>query len=150
LRAQSLIVAALLCIRAFALDGDKAQYVGGTMAVPEKADGKLTTQDASFARFTFGKGQSAAIPYNGITSLEYGQKAGRRVAAAVMVSPLALFSKKRKHYLTVGYKDEAGKDQGAVFELGKDTVRATLVAFEARSGKKIEYESEEAKKHVGN
>jgi hypothetical protein len=67
-----------------------------------------------------------------------------------MVSPLALFSKKRKHYLTIGFTDADGKQQGAVFELGKDTVRSTLVTLEARSGKQVEYESDEAKKHVGN
>ena len=31
-----------------------------------------------------------------------------------MVSPLALFSKKRNHFLTVTYKDNAGKEQAAV------------------------------------
>ena len=41
-----------------------------------------------------------------------------------MVSPLALFSKKRKHYLTSGFSDADGKQQGAVFELAKDTVRS--------------------------
>jgi hypothetical protein len=37
-----------------------------------------------------------------------------------MVSPLALFSKKRNHYLTITYKDSSEKEQAAVFELGKD------------------------------
>ena len=69
---------------------------------------------------------------------------------AVAVTPIALFSKKRKHYLTLGFNDAAGKQQGIVLELGKDTVRPALSIFEARTGKKVEYESEEAKKHVGN
>ncbi len=43
-----------------------------------------------------------------------------------------------------------GKPQGVVLELGKDTVRVALSTFEARTGRKVEYESEEAKKHVGN
>jgi hypothetical protein len=147
---QMLFAAVMLCLPLFAVDGDKAEYVGGTLTVPEKTEGKFDTKDAESARFTLANGQSTLIPYKSITSLEYGQKAGRRVGVAVMVSPLALFSKKRKHYLTIGYKDEAGKDQGAVFELGKNVVRPTLVALEARSGKQVEYESDEAKKHVGN
>jgi hypothetical protein len=57
-----------------------------------------------------------------------------------------LFPKKRKHYVTIGYKDDQGKEQVAVFELGKDIVRITLPILEARSGKKIEYQDEEAKK----
>ena len=59
---------------------------------------------------------------------------------------LTLFSKKRKHYLTIGFKDEEGKDQVAVIELGKDIVRSTIPIVETRSGKKIEYQDEEAKK----
>jgi hypothetical protein len=57
-----------------------------------------------------------------------------------------LFSKKRKHFVTIGYKDNDGKEQVAVFELGKDIVRTTLAVLETRSGKKIEYQDEEAKK----
>jgi hypothetical protein len=63
-----------------------------------------------------------------------------------MRSPLALFSKKRNHYLTVGFKDAAGKDQAAVFELGKDIVRTTLAIIQTRSGKQIEYQDDEARK----
>jgi hypothetical protein len=125
-------------------------YVGGTLSVAEKAEGILEVKSEDAVRFIPKSGQPVAIPYSSITSLEYGQKAGRRVGVAIMVSPVALFSKKRKHYVTIGYTDQAGKNQGAVFELGKDTVRTTLVTLETRSGKQIEYESEEAKKHVGN
>jgi hypothetical protein len=87
-----------------------------------------------------------------VIDLEYGQKAGRRVGLSVglaVVNPVALaglFSKKRKHYLTIGYVGEAGKEQVAVFELGKDIVRTTLAIVETRSGKKIEYQDEEARK----
>ena len=66
-----------------------------------------------------------------------------------MISPLALFSKKRNHYLTVAYKDQAGADQAAVFELGKDIVRTTLTVLEVRSKKQIEYQDEEARKALG-
>ena len=59
---------------------------------------------------------------------------------------LTLFSKKRKHYVTIGYKDDTGKDQVAVIELGKDLVRSTLPILEKRSGKKIEYQDDEARK----
>jgi hypothetical protein len=90
------------------------------------------------------------IPYKTIQSLEYGQKAGRRVGVALAVSPLFLFSKKRKHFLSIAYLDEQGQKQGAVFELAKGTVRSALSTFETRSGKQIEYESEDAKKHAGN
>jgi hypothetical protein len=54
-----------------------------------------------------------------------------------------LFPKKRKRFVTIGYRDDQGKEQVVVFELGKDVVRTTLPILEARSGKKIEYQDEE-------
>jgi hypothetical protein len=59
---------------------------------------------------------------------------------------VTLLAKKRKHYLTIGYKDEAGADQVAVIEIGKDAVRTTLAIAQTRSGKAIEYQDEEARK----
>jgi hypothetical protein len=58
---------------------------------------------------------------------------------------MALFSKKRRHFLTVGYTDENDKQQAAVFELGKGTVRVTLAQLEARTGRKVDYEDDEAR-----
>jgi len=132
-----------------AVDSKKAEYVGGTIsAITEQAEGLLDTTTEAQIVFTpeRGKGPSLMIPYTAISSLEYGQKAGRRVGVAILVSPLALFSKKRKHFFTIGFKDKDGKDQAVVLELGKDIVRTTLTIVETRSGKKIEYQDEEARK----
>lgn len=143
-------IAALPITAAAAVRGDDAMYVGGTItAVPEKTEGKLDLASETEASFNAKKG-SFSFAYAKITSLEYGQKAGRRIGAAVVVSPLFLLSKKRKHYLTVGFTDASGKAQGAVLEIGKDKVRTVITTLETRSGKKVEYESEEARKHAGN
>src|SRR5262249_51810412 len=118
--------------------------------------GILNTKDEDELIFTATdkgfSGQWFSIPYAQIIDLEYGQKAGRRVGAAVattvLLGPiglLTLFSKKRSHYLTVGFKDQTGKDQVAVIELGKDIVRLTLPIIETRSGKKIQYQDDEAR-----
>lgn len=134
---------------AFAVDSQQAEYVGGTASLPQKTEGTFQTAEKE-ARFAY-KGGELTIDYAKVTSLEYGQKAGRRVGLAIAtMSPVALFSKKRKHYLTIGYSDAKDVKQGVVFELGKDIVRPVLTSLEARTGKKVEYESEEAKKHVGN
>jgi len=130
---------------ASAVDGDKAMYMGGTIPnVKEKAEGKFVTTSESELIFQAGGNGTATIPYATVTSLEYGQKAGRRVGVAIMISPIALFSKKRKHYLTISYKDAAGKEQAGVFELGKDIVRTTLKIVEVRTGKQIEFQDLEA------
>ncbi len=128
-----------------AVDGDKAMYVGGTLTgIKDKTEGKLVTTSDTALSFDAGSKGSASIPYANVTSLEYGQKAGRRVGVAIMVSPLALFSKKRNHFLTLAYKDSTGKEQAAVFELGKDIFRTTLKILEVRTGKEIELQDNEA------
>ena len=151
-----------LMVMAGGLDSKKAAYHGGTTkdknfpGAKKEVEGSLNTADEKELKFEYTwekTGRVYSIPYDRIIDLEYGQKAGRRVGAAVatgiLLSPVGLFllfSKKRKHYVTVGYKDEEGKEQVAVFELGKDIIRTTLPILEARSGKKIEYQDEEAKK----
>ncbi len=132
------------------LDSKKAMYVGGTVAsVKERTEGVPSTTDEKVFVFTFKEGDKESkltVPYDRINDLEYGQKAGRRLGLALTVSPWLLLSKKRKHFLTVGYQDENDKQQAAVFELGKDIVRTMLASMEARTGKKIDYQDDEARK----
>ncbi|MCW5981102.1 MAG: hypothetical protein KIT09_23670 [Bryobacteraceae bacterium] len=143
---------ATICLASPLLAGigsKNTMYVGGTPAIPEFTEGRSSTADPSSFVFEYKAGkqiQTLVIPYERINALEYGQKAGRRLGVAIAVSPIALFSKKRKHFLTVNYTDDEEKQQAAVFELGKDIVRTTLASLEARSGRKIEYQDEEARK----
>jgi hypothetical protein len=126
------------------LGSDKAMYVGGTLnQIKENTEGKVSATASTIFTFTYKTG-TVSIPYDHVNDLEYGQKAGRRLGLAIAVNPLLFFSKKRRHFLTVGYQDGDGKQQAAVFELGKDVVRVTLATLEARTGRKIEYEDEEA------
>ena len=126
----------------------EAMYVGGTIAgLPEATMGKLDTNSDKVLVFNSPK-RRFEIAYENVTSLEYGQKAGRRVGVAIVMSVWALFSKKRKHFLTIGFTDEKDKPQGVVLEIPKGTAKSFITILEVRSGKKVEYESEEAKKHV--
>ena len=65
---------------------------------------------------------------------------------ALTISPWLLLSKKRKHFLTISWKDENDKDQAAVLEIGKDIIRVQLATLEARTGRKVEYQDDEARK----
>ena len=131
-----------------AVRGKAAKYVGGTVgSIKENTDGKFEFGDRN-ATFAAKGGPVLVISFDKITSLEYGQKAGRRLGMAIAISPLFLFSKKRRHFLTIGFQDDSGKQQGAVFELSKGIVHETLSLLETKSGKKVEYESEEARKHA--
>jgi len=138
-----------------AVRGKSVRYVGGTLSVFKDAVNGTWDMAQSEVVFVAEKGGGkVSIPYAKIETLEYGQKAGRRLGAAVTggaVNPvflLFLFSKKRKHFLSISYEDEDGKKQGAVFELAKGIVKDSLTTLESKSGKKVEYESDEAKKYL--
>ena len=143
------ILAILAETVAFAkVTGKEVMYVGGTVAnLPEGAIGDIDTKNEKALVFTSKQGKFE-IPYENVTSLEYGQKAGRRLGVAVTLTLWALLSKKRKHFLTIGFNDANDKPQGVVLEIPKGTAKATITIIEARSGKKVEYESEEARAHV--
>lgn len=128
--------------------GDEVLYVGGTItSLPEATEGSADLKNDEKLVFSSPKG-GFEIPYSSIKTLEYGQKAGRRVGVAIVISVWALFSKKRKHFLTIGYDNAEGKPQGVVLEIAKGRAKTFITILEARSGKKVEYESEEAKNHV--
>jgi hypothetical protein len=139
---------------AFAVDNKKAEYMGGTWGQFEQGtEGRLDVSNEAKALFLPDKkkGNPAEIVYAKVTSLEYGQKTGRRIGLTLVTGawPL-LLSKKRRHYLTIGFSGDDGKPQGVVLELGKDITRGMLTTFETRTGKKVEYETEDARKNIGN
>ncbi len=131
-----------------AVRGDDVRYVGGTIVeIPQDTEGSLLINPEKGLMFECKKG-SFEIPFDRVTSLEYGQKAGRRIGVAIMVNPVFLLSKKRKHFLTLGYKDSKDQNQGVVLELAKGLPAKVITIVEARSGVKCDYESEEARKHL--
>ncbi|MBK6589859.1 MAG: hypothetical protein IPG22_16350 [Acidobacteria bacterium] len=163
------ILTSLILISLFAtssvfagIDSKGAAYQGGTTkdkdfpGMKKPAEGKLDLDNTKELVFSYKLNKvekTYSIPYDQMIDLEYGQKAGRRVGAAIgsaiLLGPIGLFllfSKKRKHFVTIGYKGTDGKEEVAIFELGKDIIRTSLPILEARSGKKIEYQDDEAKK----
>ena len=161
---KRLVCVVLICLFASQLvlaKDMKATYFGGTVAdfkdSKDPIEGTLIISDETAMKYiaTDKKfvGKSLEIPYKDFIDLEYGQKAGRRVGAAaasfVLLGPvglLFLLSKKRKHYLTIGYKDKDGKEQAVILQIDKNDIRETLTVIQARSGKKVTYQDDEAKK----
>lgn len=145
---------ALLLICIFTLDlavfaggmpNDRAAYVGGTESIGEGMEGSPSTGNEKEFVFEYEGGQ-LVIPYEQVDDLEYGQQAGRRVGLAFATGGLSALSKKRKHFLTIGWKDEKDKQHAAVFELGKSIVKPTIVTLEQRTGKKVDYQDDNARK----
>ena len=105
----------------------------------------LAVSDKLYFAF-YSRKSNVRVAYDKINLLEYGQTVGRRLDLAIVISPAFLLVKKRKHFLTVGYADEDGKQQALVFRVDKNDIRATLASLEARTGQKVQYQDEEARK----
>jgi len=123
-----------------------AAYVGGTaVKVDSGATGSIDVSDPHYFAF-YAKKAQVRVAFDRINVLEYGQKVDRRLLMAVIISPMFLLSKTRQHFLTVGYVDEDGGHQALVFRVDKNGIRATLASLEARTGVRIAYQDEEARK----
>ena len=129
--------------------GVKAQFIGGTLSgVSAKSSARVDMTGADALLFRCDKTETS-IAYRRINNVEYGQNVSRRYAAAVLISPLLLLSKSRKHYVTIGYSDADGKQQALVFRVEKGDIRSLLASLEARTGRRIEYQDDESRK-AGN
>jgi hypothetical protein len=127
----------------------EVDYIGGTSAsMSPGASGMIELNDPQYFAFYAQKSQ-VRVPYSHVNLLEYGQQVDRRIVLAVVLSPAFLLSKSRRHFLTVGYEDEQGQQQAMVFRVGKNSIRAALVALEARTGLKIQFQDQEARKAGG-
>jgi hypothetical protein len=126
--------------------GFSAHFVGGTIAeLPGKSEGKINFTDEQVLVMEV-RHVGLRVPYRRIETLEYGQHVSRRYAAAVLISPLLLLSKSRKHFVTIGFVDERGNRQALVLQLNKGDVRSVLAGLETRTGRRIEYQDDEARK----
>lgn len=124
--------------------GSRAEYIGGTRAdIPAYRGGEIRFTDETFFVFV-SKHCLVKIPYERINMLEYGQKVDRRYLLAA-ISPLFLNAKKREHYLTVGFQNDNGKEDALMFRIEKESIRVTLVALEARTGRQVEFQDEDAR-----
>jgi hypothetical protein len=133
----------------FALAGEqgaKVEYLGGTLPEVEPGqDLRLIVIDASDLEIAAKRG-AIRVPYSNINQLEYGQKVGRNLLPAIVISPLFLLNKTRKHFLTLGYTDNDGRQHALVVRLDKGDVRAVLASLEARTGRRVVYLDDEARK----
>jgi len=126
--------------------GTRALYIGGTVpGVHSKSTVRIDVEQSDVMQFSSTR-TSFAVPWGNVTTIEYGMRVSRRYVEAVLISPVFLVAKKKSHYLTIGYQDADGAQQAIVLQVGKDEIRALLVSLEARTGRRIEYQDEEARK----
>jgi hypothetical protein len=126
---------------------DDTAYVGGTEKIDEGSEGSSSVGNEKEFVFEYKDGQ-LVIPYDQVTELEYGQQAGHRVGLSIAM-PLAALAKKRRHFLTISWKDEKSQEHDAVFELGKSIVKSTIETIESKTGKKVDFQDDDARKSLG-
>ncbi len=126
--------------------GSRVEYIGGTLEqYKQHCGGSIVTSDARQFHFQ-AKGSGVTIPYDKINLIEYGQKVDRRYLSAVLISPVFLLAKTRKHFLTLGFTDENGNQQAMIFKVEKGDIRTVLASLEARTGRKVQFQDDEARK----
>jgi hypothetical protein len=142
-----LSIGVLLTLSAAAAEtGVKTELVGGTLpGIAAKSAARLDYSGADTMVFHCA-GSDIRVVYQKVNTLEYGQTVSRRYAAAILISPLLLLSKARKHFVTVGYVDSEGRQQVLIFRVEKGDIRSVLVGLEARTGRRVEYQDDEARK----
>ena len=126
--------------------GARVRYAGGTVAgIAQKSEIRIGVGEADQIRLETPAGP-LLIPCREVNTLEYGQHVTRRYVEAVLLSPAFLLAKKRAHFLTIGFVDAEGRNQAIVLEVGAGDIRGLLVSLEARTGRRVEYQDEEARK----
>lgn len=85
------------------------------------------------------------IPSNSVAEVFYSRVSGRRIGTAILVSPFLLFSKGKKHYMTLSF-DDGGDVVGAVeFKLDKKNYRGVLRSVEQVTGAALKFDQEGVK-----
>jgi hypothetical protein len=126
--------------------GSRVVYVGGTVpGVQNKSQGRIEMVQDDALSLTV-KNNSVLVPYKDVNTLEYGLHVSRRYVEAIFISPMFLLAKKRAHFLTIGYTDQTGQQQAIVLQVGSGDIRALLVSLEAKTGRRVEYQDEDARR----
>jgi len=126
--------------------GDRVLYVGGTVAgVPSHSSAQIDVRGENALSLHL-RDRAIAVAWSDVNNIEYGLHVDRRYLEAILISPLFLIAKRRTHFLTIGYVDGDGRQQAVVLEVSKGDIRQLLVSLEARTGRRVEYQDDEARK----
>lgn len=126
--------------------GGRVVYIGGTIdSLQSGTAALLRTNDRDYLELAMNRSRMKVL-YDRVNLLEYGQQASRRLALAVLISPVFAMAKKRRHFLTVGFTDDEGRQNAMVFTVDKNDIRTILATLEARTGRKVDFQDEEARR----
>lgn len=148
--ASAFFLLAALSTPVFAVKKGYAKFMGGTIkTIAEKAEGPIDLTNERRMTFVPKNGALLEIPWDKMSQIEYGQKVARRWRSAILLNPLALLSKSRKHFVTMSYKDKDKTEQAIVLEFDGGDIRMVLASLKVRTNQTIIMQDDEAKKEMG-
>lgn len=119
-------------IPALAGEGLEVTYLNGTVkAIAENASAKLDTTAATALQLQAGQNQ-IAIPYSAVTTYEYHEENRFRLGVLATIGVSLVKARSKRHFLTIGWKDESGVAQTATFETTRDRAQGLVKVLDAR------------------
>jgi hypothetical protein len=121
-----------------------AEYFAATPAGQKKAEagvrGTLIFDPSSKkVEFLNPKGAPAfSINYDAIHAMQYERTAQARYVAAVLISPVFLLTRSKKHYLTIEYNDQSGETHFVIVRLDKKNAREAVATATAQTSKRVD------------
>lgn len=123
-----------LAVPAFAsgVEGADVKYVSGTIAsMMEGVVGRLDTAAGNALVFEHG-GSRLEIAYASIQRFQYTQPLARRLGVAATIAVGVVKRRQRRHVVEVYFRDTAGVNQVAIFEVSKDRAGSIVAVLNAR------------------
>jgi hypothetical protein len=146
-RVIALAVTLGLSAIAFGQEFRNAELFKGATAEKKKGDSVKGTlafdKEKKEIRFLTGKGTpELTIGHEAIKSMTYERAAKPRYAEGILIAWPLLFTKSKKHYLTIQYSEPSGAGQYAIMRLDKNNYRDILATAEAQTGKRVDRSEE--------
>jgi hypothetical protein len=109
----------------------------------QEIEGVLVSDTGSrLVRFDTGGRMAFEVSYDRIKSIHYEKASKPRYAAGLLLAWPLLFTKSKKHYLTIQYVDQAGQGKFEIVRLDKRNFTMALATLEADTGIKIDRSEE--------
>jgi hypothetical protein len=121
-----------------------AEYFAATPAGQKKAEAGVKgtlifDPNSKKVEFLNPKGAPAfSINYDAIRAMQYERTGQPRYVAAVLISPVFLLTRSKKHYLTIEYNDQSGEAHSVIVRLNKKSAHKAVATATAQTSKSVE------------
>jgi hypothetical protein len=141
--AMCLSLVAISVLAAAEAKFDKVEYLPPKIEGQKKVDPVkghiLFDKERKAMEFQDEKNQPVVtVPYDKVKTLLYEKTSRPRYAEAILLSPFFLFSKTKKHFLTVQYTDSSGTGKFFMIHMDKSNAMDIVNTAEAETGKSVE------------